>query len=59
MKLPIKDCNVEYLVTGKKDSAPEHFVHYPAEIRTLADKLSKMSPADRMHVAALINSYEE
>ena len=50
---------MEYLVTGKKDYAPEHFVHYPAEIRTLADKLSKMTPADRMHVAALINSYEE
>ena len=50
--------SVEYLVTGKKDSAPDHFVHYPAEIRSLADKLSKMTAQDRMHVTALINSYQ-
>lgn len=50
--------SVEYLVTGKKESTPEYYVHYSAEIRSLADKLSKMTPDDRKHVSALIASYE-
>lgn len=49
--------SVEYLVTGKKEGCPEYYVHYPAEIRSLAEKLSRMRSSDRMHVAALIDSY--
>ena len=48
--------SVEYLVTGKKDAAPQYYVHYSAEIRQLADKLSKMSARDRKLAAALINA---
>ena len=51
--------SVEYLVTGKKDSAPHYYVHYSAEIKNLADKLAKMSARDRKNVAALINSISE
>ncbi|MDE6705670.1 MAG: helix-turn-helix domain-containing protein [Treponemataceae bacterium] len=48
---------VEYLVTGKRDR-PDGDEPYPAEIRTLADKLFRMSPDDRRHVTALIDSYQ-
>ena len=48
---------VEYLVTGKKDLS-NNDEPYPAEIRTLADKLFRMSPDDRKHVTALIDSYQ-
>lgn len=51
--------SVEYLVTGSRDSVPDYYVHYPAEIRTLADKLVKMSARDRKNVAALINAIDE
>ena len=51
--------SVEYLVTGKKDVAPQYYVHYSAEIRQLADKLSKMSARDRKLAAALINAMDD
>ena len=51
--------SVEYLVTGKKDSVPQYYVHYSAEIRQLADKLSKMSARDRKLAAALINAMDD
>lgn len=51
--------SVEYLVTGEKSSVPQYYVHYSAEIRKLADKLSKMTPRDRKHVTALIDAIDE
>ena len=51
--------SVEYLVTGKKDSAPQYYVHYSPEIRSLADKLAKMNPRDRKIAAAVINKIDE
>ena len=51
--------SVEYLVTGKKDAAPSYYVHYSAEIRQLAEKLTKMTARDRKIVAAVINEIDE
>lgn len=49
--------SVEYLVTGEK--SPPCFSNYPAEIRTMAEKISKMSIRDRRHVSALVNAIAE
>ena len=51
--------SVEYLVTGQKDSVPQYYVHYSADIRRLADKLSKMTAHDRRLATALINAIDE
>ncbi len=48
--------SVEYLVTGEKNFDSQYFVHYPAEIRNLADKIAKMTLRDRRHVTALVNA---
>lgn len=57
------DVTVEYLVTGKdygfKEESPKPVRKYTSEIKTMADKLSKMSAKDRKYVSALINAIVE